>query len=179
MIFKDLDQVDYTQIVPLFQTTFTQSDGLQEGQLIAELVKQFLQSTPKEDLRIYFLEENEQLVAGACFTRFWFENNSTKAFLMAPVVVLPPFQRKGLGQKLIHTAHEVLRLGGVQLCISYGDINFYSKVGYKVISEVVIPAPLKLSYPHGWIAYSLEGKDIPTIQGQTYCVQEIRDPRYW
>lgn len=179
MKFKALNSVERRQIIPLFLHTFSQSEGEEEGQLIGQLVDNFLNYTQSKDLRAYFLEINNELIAGAFYTRIQFEKSPISAFLMAPVAVHPEYQGKGLGQKLIHQSHDALRKEGAELCLSYGDIQFYSKVGYQVISEELIAAPLPLSYPEGWIACMLDGGNIPKIAGSSFCVDEINDPRYW
>lgn len=179
MKFRDLNHVQRHKITPLFLHTFTQSEGESEGILIGQLVHKFLSHTQPKDFRAFFLQSNHDLIAGAFFTRIRFEKDPLKVFLMAPVAVHPEYQGKGLGQKLIRQAHDALKQEGVMLCLSYGDIRFYSKVGYQVISEEQITAPLPLSYPEGWIACALNGTRIPTIAGKSFCVEEINDQCYW
>ena len=65
------------------------------------------------------------------------------------------------------------------LALTYGDPNFYSKVGFGVVSEQVVPAPLKLSYPEGWLAQSLVGDEIEPIAGKSYCVEAFNKPEIW
>jgi putative acetyltransferase len=107
-----------------------------------------------------------------------FENN-TNAYLLAPVEVHTDFQGKGIGQDLIHFGLKTLKNDGVEIVITYGDIHFYSKVGFKQISEELIKAPLPLTYPEGWMAQSLIGDEILPIPGKSYCVEEINNPAYW
>ncbi|WP_155601789.1 hypothetical protein [Aeromonas salmonicida] len=57
--------------------------------------------------------------------------------------------------------------------------HFYSKTGFAPISEDVIKAPLKLSYPEGWIAQPLSGDSIEPIDGKPNCLQAIDSPDYW
>jgi len=61
----------------------------------------------------------------------------------------------------------------------YGDPNFYSKVGFSAIDEKLVPAPLNLEYPEGWLAQSLVGDEIEPIAGKSYCVEELNKPEYW
>ena len=62
---------------------------------------------------------------------------------------------------------------------TYGDPNYYSKVGFKPITEKLIKAPLKLSYPEGWLAQSLVSDEIQPITGNSYCVEAFNKPRIW
>ncbi len=63
--------------------------------------------------------------------------------------------------------------------MTYGDIRFYSKVGFTAINEERIQAPLTLSYPEGWLAQSLTGKAITPISGKPTCLEAIANPIYW
>ena len=72
-----------------------------------------------------------------------------------------------------------LKSQGVNLVFTYGDPNFYSRVGFKPVSESTIKAPLKLSYPEGWLAQSLDGSRIKAIKGAVHCVEALNDQKYW
>jgi putative acetyltransferase len=166
-------------VIQLFTQTFSDSEGEKEGKLIGELVHNLLESTPKQDLRVFISSEMDELTACIIFTNLRFENHDRNVWLLSPVAVRTAFQGKGVGQALIRFAHESLQCEGVQLVVTYGDINFYSKVGYAPITEDVIQPPLPLSSPEGWIAQSLGGTDIVPIKGKSYCVDAFNNPAYW
>lgn len=167
------------EIIELFKQTFTDTEGKQEGEIISALVKRFLKNTPKNDIRIFLTMENSRVVAGVIFSRLTFEDSTVNTWLLSPAAVATNKQGSGLGQGLINYAHDYLKQEGVQQVVSYGDINFYSKVGYKVIKEDIIPSPLKLTYPEGWIAQSLQGKVLVAIKGKAYCTEAINAPELW
>lgn len=167
------------KLITLFKTTFTKSEGEQEGTTIAELIKRFLGSRPKEDIRIFLTIEEDKLLAAVVFSRLRSEKSTINTWLLSPAAVATEHQGKGLGQSLINYAHHYLKEEGVQQVVTYGDIRFYAKVGYQAITEELIPAPLKLSYPEGWIGQSLEGKDIIPIKGKTYCVEALNLAELW
>mgnify|MGYP001613235440 CR=1 FL=1 len=169
-------QID--EISELFQRTFSDSEGEKEGRLIGDLTRAFMLSTNPEDLYGFFAIDKGKAVAGIFFTRLTF-NGETSAFILAPVAVHTDYQGQGIGQELINFGLAKLREDGVELAITYGDINFYAKVGFQQISEDIIRAPLHLSYPEGWLAQSLSGKPLVPIAGNTSCVKELDDPAYW
>jgi len=171
------------ELVQLFVKTFGDSEGPEEGALIGKLVRDFLDTTDYGDLRIIVAVEDAALegsifVGSIVFSRFTC-GDGTGAFLMAPVAVYTDYQKRGIGQELIRYGLEKLRASGVQLVMSYGDINFYSKTGFVVVSEELIPAPLPLSYPTGWIGQSLDGETIKPVTGGTQCVPAIEKSVYW
>jgi putative acetyltransferase len=67
----------------------------------------------------------------------------------------------------------------VELAITYGDPSFYSKVGFSVITEQLVPAPLELTQPEGWLAQSLIGDEIGAIAGKSHCVEALNKPALW
>ena len=48
-----------------------------------------------------------------------------------------------------------------------------------LIAEKLVKAPLKLTYPEGWLGQSLVGDEIQPITGNSYCVEAINKPEYW
>lgn len=167
------------EIKQLFIKTFSDSEGQTEGSLIGNLVVDFMTQTDSQDLYVFIAIENEEIIGSIIFSKLKFEKSQTDAFLLSPVAVHPNHQGKGIGQKLINFGHEKLKNNGVELVFTYGDINFYAKVGYKVISEKIVKAPLELSYPEGWLAQSLVNNEIHPISGDSYCVEAINNPKYW
>jgi len=101
------------------------------------------------------------------------------AYILAPVAVQTDQQGKGIGQKLIAFGLDALSKDGVELAITYGDPSFYSKVGFQPVTEAVVPAPLTLQHPEGWLAQSLNGDEIQPIKGKSSCVEALNKPEYW
>ena len=131
-----------------------------------------------EDIFCFVAVDNNKINASIFFTRFTTETN-INAFILSPVAVATQHQKKGIGQKLIKYGIDHLKQKDVELLLTYGDPNFYSKVGFKQISENTIKAPFKLTYPDGWLALSLSDKEINPIQGSTMCVNALMDQKYW
>ncbi len=179
MTFQYYTPIQKQALIDVFIQTFTDSEGPESGAIIGKLIKDFLSKTSTDKLRIFVAIDDDKLVGAICFTKFEFELSSIPAYLMAPVAILTDYQGKGVGQQLIRFGHHRLKEEGVEWVITYGDINFYSKVGYQQVSEKVIPAPQTLQFPHGWLAQSLGNIPIQPIQGRSFCVEEISDPVYW
>lgn len=58
---------------------------------------------------------------------------------------------------------------GVELIFTYGDPNYYSKVGFKPASQQVAKAPFESSYPEGWLGLSLTGAAINRLPGSVHA----------
>ena len=167
-----------TDIVQLFTKTFSDSEGPEEGQLIGTLVQDLIASPNKADILGFVAMKEEVVIAGIFFTRLTFECD-INAFILAPVAVHTDHQSRGIGQALINFGLNGMKKAGVELVFTYGDINYYSKVGFRQIDESIARAPLSLSYPEGWLAQSLVSDRLDPIPGNSVCVPEFDNPKYW
>ncbi len=166
------------EIERLFIKVFSDSEGRSEGEAIGSLVNDFMDNTDANDLYCFIATENEQIIGSIFFTRMTFESG-INAFILSPVATHTDHHGKGVGQKLINFGLDALKENGVELAITYGDPKFYSKVGFGVVTEQVVPAPQKLELPEGWLAQSLVGDEIEPIAGKSYCVEELNNPELW
>ena len=176
MKYSEYDPNKREEINQLFIKTFTDSEGESEGLIIGELTNNFMLSS--DDYYCFVATDNNTIIGSVFFSSLTFER-SIKAYILSPMATLTEYQGKGIGQKLINYAHNILKENGVELVVTYGDINFYSKTGYKQISEEVIKAPLKLSYPEGWLGQSLVSEKLEPIAGMSYCVEALKKPDLW
>jgi len=166
------------EIKSLFTSVFTTSEGQSEGVLIGNLANELMTETDKKDLYGFVAIEHEKIIGCIFFSRLTFESDIC-AFVLSPVAVHTDHQGKGIGQQLIKYGIEKLKNEEVELIMTYGDINFYSKVDFKLISEEVIKAPLKLTYPEGWLGQSLISDTVAPIAGHSSCVKALSKPEYW
>lgn len=169
---------DGEEIVELFTEVFSDSEGPSEGALIGNLAYDLITSTDPEDLYCFVATDYGQVVGTILFSRLTFERD-VDAFLLAPVAVRSSQQGEGIGRSLISFGLDTLRDHGVELAFTYGDPGFYAKVGFQPISEEMVSAPLRLTYPEGWLAQSLVGDEIEPIPGESHCVEAIDKPEYW
>lgn len=166
-------------LIELFATTFTASEGADEGALIGDLVRDLLAETPTEDIRVFCAEDEGNVIGSAIFTRLTYSGDPHIVFLLSPMAVAPGRQRQGIGQALLSHALEALRSEGIQIAITYGDPNYYGRVGFVPITEDQARAPLPLSFPHGWIGQSLTEERMPALQGPSTCVSALNRSDVW
>ena len=166
------------EIKQLFTKVFSDSEGQAEGILIGNLTYDLMTGTGAQDLYGFIATDNELIIGSIFFSRLTFQNE-VNVFLLSPVAVHTDYQGKGVGQKLINFSINHLKENGVKIVITYGDPNFYSKVGFNLITEEIAKAPFKLSQPEGWLGQSLISNDIEPIAGDSYCVEAFNNPEYW
>ncbi|MHB9958369.1 GNAT family N-acetyltransferase [Vibrio campbellii] len=166
-----------SEMIALFTQTFSDSEGEVEGKTIGSLVGDLLSTTPERELKGFVAKQDERLISGVLFTPLRFENGEV-GYLLSPMATLTECQGKGVGQALINFGLEQLKQQGIELVFTYGDPNFYLRVGFQQVTEAQFKAPHTLSFPHGWLAQSLAGELTP-IQGTSYCVKGLDSPVYW
>jgi predicted N-acetyltransferase YhbS len=68
----------------------------------------------------------------------------TKALLLGPLTVEPPFRERGIGYALIERALAEAKAGGHQLVVLVGDEPYYGKSGFKRIPKgcAIMPGPV-------------------------------------
>jgi predicted N-acetyltransferase YhbS len=182
MKFRQYDSSEIETITQLFTQTFTDSEGENEGKTVGKLANDLLTTT---ELLCFVAEDDSSesdtdstIVGAIIFTPLSFDDE-TKAYLLSPVAVSTQVQKRGIGQQLISFGLQVLKEQGVELAVTYGDPDYYSKVGFGRITVEQVPAPFELSFSHGWLAQSLTGGEIKVTSGKSSCVEALAYPEYW
>jgi len=69
---------------------------------------------------------------------------TTKALLLGPLTVEPPFRERGIGRKLIERALVEAKGSGHRLVVLVGDEPYYAKSGFKRIPKgtATMPGPV-------------------------------------
>jgi len=183
MKFRQYDSSEIETITQLFTQTFIDSEGENEGKTAGKLANDLLTTTDPTELLCLVAEgdasESDSTIVGAIiFTPLSFDDE-TKAYLLSPVAVSTQVQKHGIGQQLINFGLQVLKEQGVELALTYGDPDYYSKVGFGRITVEQVPAPFELSFSHGWLAQSLTGGEIKVTSGKSSCVEALAPPQYW
>jgi predicted N-acetyltransferase YhbS len=68
---------------------------------------------------------------------------STKALLLGPLTIEPPFRSRGIGRKLIDRALEEAKRQGHRLVVLVGDEPYYGRSGFKPADKgrITMPGP--------------------------------------
>jgi len=165
-------------VIDLFAKVFSESEGKDEGELVAHLVSDLIVTTDERDIVGFVAGLDEEIVGCIFFSRLTLPNDKV-AFILSPVAVATEQQGNGIGQELIRFGIGHLRSKDVDLVFTYGDPAFYSKVGFQQISEDIVKAPLKLTQPEGWLAQSLRNSVIEAANGSSQCVEALNKQVYW
>lgn len=166
-------------IIALFRSSFTASEGATEGQAVSALAAKLLRDTPAPDLAVYAARDQGVVIAAAIFSRLTYSADPRSVFILSPMAVAPDRQGQGLGQALLRHALAALRGKGVEAALTYGDPAFYGKLGFRPLDLAEAASPLPLSQPVGWIGQSLTAAPLLPLKGTCRCVAALDDPSIW
>jgi predicted N-acetyltransferase YhbS len=166
-------------IAALFRESFTASEGAEEGALIGTLAHRLMVGGPAGDIRVFTAWEDGVPVGGIIFSRLTHGGDARTVFVLGPVAVATDRQGQGIGQRLIAHGLDALRREGVDIAVTYGDPAFYTRVGFKPITQDLVPAPFCLQHPEGWLGQSLGGGALTPLAGPVRCVSALNDPVFW
>lgn len=133
---KDYEEV-YNVVKMAFESA-KHSDG-NEQDLVVDLrkSKNFI---PKLSLVAIF---DDKIVGYILFTKIKIGKSTELA--LAPLAVLPEYQRQGIGKKLIKEGHKIAKKLGYHFSFVLGNEKYYPKSGYVPASRYGIKAPFEVA----------------------------------
>jgi predicted N-acetyltransferase YhbS len=81
----------------------------------------------------------------------------TKALMLGPLTVEPPFRSRGVGRKLLDRALNDARAKGHRLVLLVGDEAYYSRVGFKPVPKGRATMPGPVNYDRLLVVELVEG----------------------
>ncbi len=159
---KDFDEV-YNVIKTAFKTA-EHSDG-NEQDLVVDLRKSdnFI-----PELSLVAVQDNK-VVGYILFTKIKIGNFEELA--LAPLAVLPKYQKQGIGSKLIEKGHIIAKKLGYHYSIVLGSDKYYSKFGYIPAIQYGIKAPFEVE-DKNFMAIELNNTD-KKIKGKVEYAKEF------
>lgn len=154
--------------------------GQEEGEIIARLVVD-LQAQPSVPPTLSLVAEVGGHVAGhVIFSPVSSAGHPHfQGFILAPVGVLPAFQKQGVASALITHGLQHLRASGVHEAFVYGDPAYYGRFGFTAQRAVLFLTPCPLQYPFGWQSQPLNECVLDQVPMQIRCVPALNDPALW
>lgn len=139
LVIRAEQQSDYEKIRHVVTEAFRKaehSDG-NEQNLVEALRKS--QSFIPELLLVAV--KDDELVGHIMFTKAFV--NETEVLALAPLSVLPAYQKQGIGLALIKRGHEIAKSSGYKFSVVLGHAQYYPKAGYVPASRYGIKAPFE------------------------------------
>ena len=103
--------------------------------------------------------EEKQIVGYILLTEVKIDNGtrSVISLSVAPLAVLPEFQRKGIGGMLIREAHRRAALLGYGTAVILGHKEYYPRFGYRKATDFGIEFPFEVPHEYCMVAELIPG----------------------
>ncbi len=166
---------DTEDIISVYLQTFHKS----EAQIVADVAASLLHEQYFAKVISLVAIINIQVVGHIAFSPVMLENNSKHiGYIMAPLAVLPAFQKNKIGTRLIQHGLQAISKMGPFIIFVYGDPNYYMRFGFeKDLAGNYIP-PYTLQFPEGWQALNLNSS-VSIAGGHIVCVESLNRPNLW
>jgi putative acetyltransferase len=83
-------------------------------------------------------EVDSRIVGHIAFSPVIVDGMLCSWFGSAPLTVLPSFQRKGLGSRLVNAALQTLQIMGANGCVLLGEPDYYRRFGFAARQELIL-----------------------------------------
>ena len=160
-------QKDYEEVYRVVKTAFEMaehSDGNEQDLVVA--LRNSDSFIPELSL---VAVKDDKIVGYILFTKIKIENHEEIA--LAPLAVLPEYQKQGIGSMLIEQGHKIAKKLGYHYSIVLGSENYYLKFGYIPATQYGIQAPFDVPNEN-FMAVKLNDTDIE-IKGVVQYAKEF------
>ena len=119
-------------------------------------------------------EIDGEIVGHIMLTKLLIENEGNKfdSLALAPLSVLPEYQSKGIGSKLIRESLKIAKESGFKSVIVLGHYKYYTRFGFKPASIWGIKSPFDVP-DEFFMALELEVKGLDGISGTVVYSKEF------
>ena len=160
-------QKDYEEVYMTVKTAFEtaeHSDGNEHDLVVA------LRNSDSfiPELSLVAVKE-DKIVGYILFTKIKIGNHEEIA--LAPLAVLPEYQKQGIGSMLIEQGHKIAKQLGYHYSIVLGSENYYPKFGYIPAIQYGIQAPFDVA-DENFMAIKLNATDTE-IEGVVQYAKEF------
>jgi putative acetyltransferase len=147
-----------------------------------QLTKEMLSDSSAEPHLSLLAYVENQPVGHILFTRATLTNNPQIAVsFLAPLAVVPKFQKQGIGGALIKEGLARLAKAGVDLVFVVGHPTYYPRYGFAPASklgfEPTYPIPSEVA--DAWMVQALRPGIIGNVLGKVICCDVMNKPEVW
>lgn len=99
--------------------------------------------------------------------------------ILAPLAVMPAWQRRGVGGRLIEEGTARLARAGVGLVFVLGHPSYYPRHGFSPALPFGLDAPYEIAIPDAWMVRALRPRLLGEVRGTVRCAEALDRPEHW
>ena len=173
MQIRMVRETDLESLRQLFREAFEE-----EGEAVSNLALSLIEDKSAQPRVTLVAEEGDRLVGSVIFSAVTLEGaEQICSYILAPLAVVKDVQRSGIGRKLIESGCEALCEQDGDAVFVLGDPEYYGRHGF--FSKHHVHPPYELPYPEAWMARSLRGISLESLQGRLICADSLMRPELW
>jgi putative acetyltransferase len=123
-----------------------------------------------------------QLVGHVLFTAAALQpETGGRVSLLAPLGVVPEYQRQGIGRKLVFAGLAILARSGTSIVFVLGHPAYYPRFGFVTACErgFAAPYPIPEKNADAWMVLALNGAIPDSYTGTVRCANALNRPEHW
>lgn len=155
---------DYSVVESVIEKAFKDAEHTDHSE---QFLVQRLRKSEEFIKELSLVAVNEKEIVGyAMFTKMIIKNDNkeVESLALAPVAVLPEYQFKGIGSKLIERGLDIAKDLGFQSVIVLGHDKYYPRFGFEKASNYKIKAPFEVP-DSAFMALELEKNSLESVSG--------------
>lgn len=174
MRIVEATQADLDVVLRVEREAFGRDD---EAQLVAAL----LRDPTAQPVVSLLAWEGDRAVGHVLFSRVTLVGApaNVSCAILAPLAVVPSFQRQGVGRALIEHGAERLARSGLKLIFVLGDPGYYTRHGFSPAIAQGLHAPYPIVPEEAWRVRPLVPGLLGTVSGTVACASALAPPEYW
>ena len=175
LIIRETSPADLQEILYVEQEAFHRDS---EPQLTKDMLSDH-SAQPYVSLLAYI---DNQPVGHILFTHARLTNNpKVEVSFLAPLAVLPEFQRQGIGGALIKRGLEILSKSGIDLVFVVGHPQYYPRYGFTSASKLGFESTYSIpkEAADAWMVKELRSGIIDSVSGKVICCDVMNKPEVW
>lgn len=148
----------------------------------AALAEALLKDSSAQPVVSLLAFNEEQAVGHILFTAARLKPEcGASASMLAPLAVIPEFQKVGVGQQLVQEGLNILKEMGTDLVFVLGHPEYYPRLGFKPAGCLGFQAPYPIPEKNAdaWMVQSLTPRGVEVCQGKVVCADAMNHLEYW
>ena len=160
-----------------------QAFGKEKGPVISKLVNDLMDDETARPILSLVAVNDNKLIGHILYTKVTITQtvSSVSAQILAPLAVLPSFQKSGIGQRLINEGLKILQTAGTELVFVLGHPTYYPRCGFAPagIQGFDAPYPIPEEHSAAWMVQAINGDALGNIKGKVRCSKALNEPQHW